>query len=97
MPTTELDAALADALIGADFAAAVAKCLESARFAEALIIARLGGDELLATTIDQYQALKMNPVSDLISIINKKDWAGLIGRIVLHDWKFAMGTILTYW
>merc|ERR1711892_336198 len=96
MPTTELDAALADALIGADFAAAVAKCLESARFAEALIIARLGGDELLATTIDQYQALKMNPVSDMISIINKKDWAGLIGRIVLHDWKFAMGTILTY-
>ena len=56
-----------------------------------------GGDELLNKTIDAYQALKMNQVSDLITIVNKKEFNAFIQRVVLNDWKYALSTILTYW
>ena len=63
IPSDSLDGALAEALISADFELAVDHCLKNARYADALIIARLGSEELLAKTIDSYQAkgLKITP------------------------------------
>ena len=68
IPSASLDGALAEALISADFELAVENCLKNARYADALIIARLGGEELLAKTIDSYQARGHHKVQSTIII-----------------------------
>ena len=56
MPTgTCPDSRIAEHLMVADFETAVDCCLAENRFADAFIIARIGGEELLQRTIDTYR------------------------------------------
>ena len=49
------DSRIAEHLMVADFETAVDCCLAENRFADAFIIARIGGEELLQRTIDTYR------------------------------------------
>lgn len=70
--------------------------MNSGRSTDAIILASLGGSDLLART--QYRYLKNNDsfISNLISAMVMADWSGVISQCTIDSWKEALVAALTH-
>lgn len=79
-----------------NIAAAVELCMDAGRSTDAIILASLGGSDLLART--QYRYLKSNEsfIANLISAMVMADWSGVISQCTIDSWKEALVAALTH-
>ncbi|XP_017777506.1 PREDICTED: protein transport protein Sec31A isoform X2 [Nicrophorus vespilloides] len=87
---------IAQALLLNNVEAAVELCIQSKRFADALIIAMTGGSELLARTQYKYLQQCEGYVSSLISALVSEDWISVINNCDINSWKEALAAALTH-
>lgn len=87
---------ICEALLTGNITAAVELCMNSGRSTDAIILASLGGSDLLART--QYRYLKNNDsfISNLISAMVMADWSGVISQCTIDSWKEALVAALTH-
>lgn len=76
--------------------AAVELCMNAGRSTDAIILASIGGSDLLART--QYRYLKNNDsfISNLISAMVMADWSGVISQCTIDSWKEGLVAALTH-
>lgn len=79
-----------------NIAAAVELCMNAGRSTDAMILASLGGSDLLART--QYRYLKSNDsfIANLISAMVMADWSAVISQCTIDSWKEALVAALTH-
>lgn len=87
---------ICEALLTGNITAAVELCMNNGRSTDAMILASLGGSDLLAST--QYRYLKSNEsfISNLISAMVMADWSGVISQCTIDSWKEALVAALTH-
>ena len=87
---------ICEALLTGNITAAVELCMNAGRSTDAIILASLGGSDLLART--QYRYLKNNDsfISNLISAMVMADWSGVISQCTIDSWKEALVAALTH-
>lgn len=70
--------------------------MSAGRSTDAIILASLGGSDLLART--QYRYLKSNDsfIANLISAMVMADWSGVISQCTIDSWKEALVAALTH-
>jgi protein transport protein SEC31 len=96
LTTTGSEGLICEALLTGNITAAVELCMTAGRSTDAIILASLGGSELLART--QYRYLKNNDsfISNLISAMVMADWSGVISQCTIDSWKEALVAALTH-
>jgi protein transport protein SEC31 len=96
LETSGAEGLICEALLTGNITAAVELCMESGRSTDAIILASLGGSDLLART--QYRYLKGNEsfISNLISAMVMADWSGVISQCTIDSWKEALVAALTH-
>ncbi|KAK1166448.1 protein transport protein Sec31A-like isoform X3 [Acipenser oxyrinchus oxyrinchus] len=94
--TTNTDGLISQALLVGNFEGAVDLCLNDARFADAIILAISGGEELLKKTLQRYLAKKKTGISVLVSSIVNRNWTDIVQYCDLENWKEALAALLTY-
>lgn len=96
LTTTGSEGLICEALLTGNITAAVELCMNAGRSTDAIILASLGGSELLART--QYRYLKNNDsfISNLISAMVMADWSGVISQCTIDSWKEALVAALTH-
>lgn len=87
---------ICEALLTGNIHAAVELCMNAGRTTDAIILASLGGNDLLAKT--QYRYLKNNEsfISNLISAMVMSDWSGVLSQCTIDSWKEALVAALTH-
>lgn len=85
-------------------------CMDNKRFSDALIIAKIGGPELLESTIQAYHKKvrkyiekhahgyfkNQSPIAGLLQTIYANNWQRIAQESDLRNWKEAVSSILTY-
>ncbi|MGH0141344.1 UNVERIFIED_CONTAM: hypothetical protein FKN15_073281 [Acipenser sinensis] len=107
--TTNTDGLISQALLVGNFEGAVDLCLNDARFADAIILAISGGEELLKKTQQRYLAKQKTSISmnkrltnvhyvdlQLVSSIVNRNWTDIVQSCDLENWKEALAALLTY-
>ncbi|KAK6487527.1 protein transport protein Sec31A-like isoform X3 [Huso huso] len=94
--TTNTDGLISQALLVGNFEGAVDLCLNDARFADAIILAISGGEELLKKTQQRYLAKQKTSISMLVSSIVNRNWTDIVQSCDLENWKEALAALLTY-
>ncbi|KAG5677808.1 hypothetical protein PVAND_007535 [Polypedilum vanderplanki] len=96
LATSGSEGLICEALLTGNIAAAVELCMNAGRSTDAIILASLGGSDLLAKT--QYRYLKNNDsfISNLISAMVMADWSGVISQCTIDSWKEALVAALTH-
>ncbi|XP_041117043.1 protein transport protein Sec31B-like isoform X2 [Polyodon spathula] len=94
--TTNTDGLISQALLVGNFEGAVDLCLNDARFADAIILAISGGEELLKKTQLRYLATQKTGISMLVSSIVNRNWTDIVQSCELKNWKEALAALLTY-
>lgn len=96
LTTTGSEGLICEALLTGNISAAVELCMNAGRSTDAIILASLGGSELLART--QYKYLKSNDsfIANLISAMVMADWSGVISQCTIDSWKEALVAALTH-
>nr|XP_033796841.1 protein transport protein Sec31B isoform X2 [Geotrypetes seraphini] len=94
--TTDTDGLISQALLIGDFKGAVELCLNSGRFADAIILAIAGGEKLLAQTQLRYFAKQKNRITSLLSSVVQHKWKEIVLNCNLMNWKEALAILLTY-
>lgn len=96
LTTTGSEGLICEALLTGNIAAAVELCMNAGRSTDAIILASLGGSDLLAST--QYRYLKNNNsfISNIISAMVMADWSGVISQCTIDSWKEALVAALTH-
>ncbi|ELU08343.1 hypothetical protein CAPTEDRAFT_20326 [Capitella teleta] len=92
----DCDGLVAQALLTANFEAAVEVCLHNDRMAEAIILALAGGPELLAQTQKTFFQRNKGNLNRLISSVVTRDYEHIIRTCELENWKEALAVVLTY-
>uniref|UniRef100_A0A8C6QGV2 SEC31 homolog B, COPII coat complex component n=1 Tax=Nannospalax galili TaxID=1026970 RepID=A0A8C6QGV2_NANGA len=97
IPITEgTDGLLSQALLLGELGSAVELCMKEERFADAIILAQAGGEDLLQRTQERYLAKRRTRVSSLLACIVKKNWKDLVCACSLKNWREALALLLTY-
>ncbi|KAK1164556.1 protein transport protein Sec31A-like isoform X2 [Acipenser oxyrinchus oxyrinchus] len=94
--TTDTDGLISQALLVGNFEGAVDLCFNDARFADAIILAISGGEELLKKTQQRYLAKQKTGISMLVSSIVNRKWTDIVQSCDLENWKEALAALLTY-
>uniref|UniRef100_A0AAY3ZZH0 Protein transport protein Sec31A n=1 Tax=Denticeps clupeoides TaxID=299321 RepID=A0AAY3ZZH0_9TELE len=94
--SADTDGLITQALLVGNFEGAVDLCLSDGRFAEAILLAISGGEELLKRTQQRYLAKQRNSVSKLISSVVTQNWRDIVHSCELENWKEALAALLTY-
>ncbi|MGH0125298.1 UNVERIFIED_CONTAM: hypothetical protein FKN15_022179 [Acipenser sinensis] len=107
--TTDTDGLISQALLVGNFEGAVDLCFNDARFADAIILAISGGEELLKKTQQRYLAKQKTGISmnkrltnvdyvdlQLVSSIVNRNWTDIVQSCDLENWKEALAALLTY-
>jgi protein transport protein SEC31 len=96
LTTNGSEGLICEALLTGNITAAVELCMNAGRSTDAIILASLGGSDLLAKT--QYRYLKNNDsfISNLISAMVMADWSGVISQCTIDSWKEALVAALTH-
>lgn len=94
--TTGAEGLICEALLTGNITAAVELCMNAGRSTDAIILASLGGSDLLAKT--QYKYLKNNDsfISNLISAMVMADWSGVISQCTIDSWKEVLVAAITH-
>uniref|UniRef100_A0A674HPY2 Protein transport protein Sec31A n=1 Tax=Taeniopygia guttata TaxID=59729 RepID=A0A674HPY2_TAEGU len=97
IPVTEdTDGLISQALLLGNFEGAVELCMRAERFADAIILAIAGGDNLLKETQKRYFAKRKTNLSVLLSCIVQQNWQDIVCMCDLQSWKEALAILLTY-
>uniref|UniRef100_A0A8C6T925 Protein transport protein Sec31A n=1 Tax=Neogobius melanostomus TaxID=47308 RepID=A0A8C6T925_9GOBI len=94
--TCDTDGLISQALLVGNFEGAVDLCLNDGRYAEAILLAISGGEELLKKTQQKYLSKQKNSVSMLISSVVTQNWKDIVESCELDNWKEALAALLTY-
>ncbi|XP_033840217.1 protein transport protein Sec31A isoform X2 [Periophthalmus magnuspinnatus] len=92
----DTDGLISQALLVGNFEGAVDLCLNDGRYAEAILLAISGGEELLKKTQQKYLSKQKNSVSMLISSVVTQNWRDIVESCELDNWKEALAALLTY-
>uniref|UniRef100_A0A8C7N4K3 Protein transport protein Sec31A n=1 Tax=Oncorhynchus kisutch TaxID=8019 RepID=A0A8C7N4K3_ONCKI len=90
------DGLISQALLVGNFEGAVDLCLNEGRYAEAILLAISGGQELLQKTQQTYLDEQRNSISMLISSVVTQNWGDIVQSCALENWKEALAALLTY-
>uniref|UniRef100_A0A8C0V5V3 Protein transport protein Sec31A n=1 Tax=Cyanistes caeruleus TaxID=156563 RepID=A0A8C0V5V3_CYACU len=90
------DGLISQALLLGNFEGAVELCMRAERFADAIILAIAGGDNLLKKTQKRYFAKQKTNLSVLLSSIVQQNWQDIVCTCDLQSWKEALAILLTY-
>ena len=91
------DALVQKALLVGDFQAAVDACLAVHNFADALLLASIGGPELWATTQQTYlQHASAGPHAEMVQAILQGDLQSVVESSDLQDWQQTLALLSTY-
>ncbi|XP_063194143.1 protein transport protein Sec31B isoform X1 [Chroicocephalus ridibundus] len=97
IPVTEdTDGLISQALLLGNFESAVELCMRAERFADAIILAIAGGENLLKETQKRYFAKRKTKLSLLLSSIVQQNWQDIVCTCDLQSWKEALAILLTY-
>ncbi|NXN92446.1 SC31B protein, partial [Rhinopomastus cyanomelas] len=97
IPVTEdTDGLISQALLLGNFEGAVELCMRADRFADAIILAIAGGENLLKETQKHYFAKRKTKLSQLLSSIVQQNWQDIVCTCDLQSWKEALAILLTY-
>ncbi|NWW86203.1 SC31B protein, partial [Rhynochetos jubatus] len=97
IPVTEdADGLISQALLLGNFEGAVELCMRAERFADAIILAIAGGENLLKETQKRYFAKRKTKLSLLLSSIVQQNWQDIVCMCDLQSWKEALAILLTY-
>ncbi|NXI90757.1 SC31B protein, partial [Psophia crepitans] len=97
IPVTEdMDGLISQALLLGNFEGAVELCMRAERFADAIILAIAGGENLLKETQKCYFAKRKTKLSLLLSSIVQQNWQDVVCMCDLQSWKEALAILLTY-
>ncbi|XP_042816456.1 protein transport protein Sec31B isoform X16 [Panthera tigris] len=94
--TEDTDGLLSQALLLGELGPAVELCLKEERFADAIILARAGGADLLKQTQECYWAKKKSRISSLLACVVRKNWKDMVCTCSLQNWREALALLLTY-
>uniref|UniRef100_UPI00398E8156 protein transport protein Sec31A isoform X2 n=1 Tax=Pristiophorus japonicus TaxID=55135 RepID=UPI00398E8156 len=94
--TGDTDGLISQALLIGNFEGAVELCLKDDHFADAIILAIAGGEELLAQTQNRYFAKRKTKISRLVSSVVTHNWRDIVESCDLDNWKEALAALLTY-
>uniref|UniRef100_W5MDM7 SEC31 homolog B, COPII coat complex component n=1 Tax=Lepisosteus oculatus TaxID=7918 RepID=W5MDM7_LEPOC len=94
--TADTDGLISQALLVGNFESAVELCLSDSRYAEAILLAISGGEELLRKTQQRYLDKQRTSISMLISSIVTRNWTNIVQLCDLDNWKEALAALLTY-
>ncbi|NXA34507.1 SC31B protein, partial [Eudromia elegans] len=94
--TADTDGLISQALLLGNFEGAVELCLRAERFADAIILAIAGGENLLRETQKRYFAKRKTKISMLLSSIVQRKWQDIVRTCDLQSWKEALAILLTY-
>uniref|UniRef100_A0A8L0DRL2 Protein transport protein Sec31A n=1 Tax=Oncorhynchus mykiss TaxID=8022 RepID=A0A8L0DRL2_ONCMY len=92
----DADGLISQALLVGNFEGAVDLCLNEGRYAEAILLAISGGQELLQKTQQTYLEKQRNSISMLISSVVTQNWGDIVQSCALDNWKEALAALLTY-
>uniref|UniRef100_A0A8C9NVJ9 Protein transport protein Sec31A n=1 Tax=Serinus canaria TaxID=9135 RepID=A0A8C9NVJ9_SERCA len=92
----DTDGLISQALLLGNFEGAVELCMRAERFADAIILAIAGGDNLLKETQKRYFAKQKTNLSVLLSSIVQQKWQDIVCTCDLQSWKEALAILLTY-
>uniref|UniRef100_A0A6Q2ZA90 Protein transport protein Sec31A n=1 Tax=Esox lucius TaxID=8010 RepID=A0A6Q2ZA90_ESOLU len=95
-PLSHTDGLISQALLVGNFEGAVDLCLNDGRYAEAILLAISGGEELLQRTQRTYLDKQRSCVSMLISSVVTQNWRDIVQSCELDNWKEALAALLTY-
>uniref|UniRef100_A0A8C6T601 Protein transport protein Sec31A n=1 Tax=Neogobius melanostomus TaxID=47308 RepID=A0A8C6T601_9GOBI len=90
---SDTDGLISQALLVGNFEGAVDLCLNDGRYAEAILLAISGGEELLKKTQQKYLSKQKN---SLISSVVTQNWKDIVESCELDNWKEALAALLTY-
>ncbi|XP_051837179.1 protein transport protein Sec31B isoform X1 [Antechinus flavipes] len=97
IPVTEdTDGLLSQALLLGELGHAVELCLKEERFADAIILAGAGGEQLLRKTQQRYFAQKKSRIASLLACTVEQKWRNVACSCSLKSWKEALALLLTY-
>ncbi|KAG8552063.1 hypothetical protein GDO81_004398 [Engystomops pustulosus] len=94
--TSDIDGLISQALLLGNFEAAVDLCLKDGRYADAIILANAGGEDLLRETQQWYFARQKNKITSLLSSVVQHKWRDVVLNCNLQSWKEALALLLTY-
>ena len=84
------------ALLAGDLELAVDLCVQQDRFAEALVLAIRGGQDLLQRTQARYFQDCVSPDLALVEAVTLGSWDRLVLHCSLDSWREALAAVLTY-
>ncbi|EHB18502.1 Protein transport protein Sec31B [Heterocephalus glaber] len=90
------DGILSQALLLGELGPAVELCLKEQRFVDAVILAQVGGTDLLKRTQESYFAKRRTKISLLLACVVQKNWKELVCTCSLKNWRQALALLLTY-
>ncbi|XP_072476098.1 protein transport protein Sec31B isoform X2 [Notamacropus eugenii] len=97
IPVTEdTDGLLSQALLLGELDHAVELCLKEERFADAIILAGAGGEQLLQKTQQRYFAQKKSKIASLLACVVEQKWKNVACSCSLKSWKEALALLLTH-
>ncbi|NXK13455.1 SC31B protein, partial [Herpetotheres cachinnans] len=94
--TEDTDGLISQALLLGNFEGAVELCMRAERFADAIVLAIAGGENLLRETQKRYFAKRKTKLSLLLSSIVQQRWQDIVCTCDLRSWKEALAILLTY-
>ncbi|CAF2122199.1 unnamed protein product [Rotaria magnacalcarata] len=94
--SSEIETLLSRCIMLGQFEAAVELCFHEQRYTEALLLAHLGGQELLYLTQKRYFEKVQTPTARLIDIVISQDWTRLIASSNMTNWRDVLVALLTY-
>ncbi|OCT70195.1 hypothetical protein XELAEV_18037117mg [Xenopus laevis] len=93
---SDTDGLISQALLMGNFEAAVDVCLKHGRFADAIILANAGGEDLLRETQQWYFAQQKNKITTLLSSVVQHKWRDIVIKCDPQSWKETLALLLTY-
>jgi len=94
--SNDYDGLVTQALLTANFDAAVDVCVANGRWAEAIILAIAGGSELLASTEKRFFDANKSSLNQLIWAVVTQKFETIVETCDLQNWKEALAVVLTY-
>lgn len=90
------DAAIGRLLLRGEFEGAVVECLKRGRASDAILVASLGGPELLAATCDEVAEHARHSYVQTVLAAGGSDMTAAIERAPASGWKDALALLCTY-
>ncbi|EER05343.1 conserved hypothetical protein [Perkinsus marinus ATCC 50983] len=94
--TSGVEHIIKQSLIVGDLDAAVDCCMRSSKYADALLLASGGGQDLWLRTRDEYMRRQQDPFFRMVSYIMTNDMDKLVSTSDLNSWQETLAILCTY-